>query len=32
MPLNDEKAVKVLREKTGSNDNFQNDNKRFEKM
>ena len=32
MPLNDEKAVKVLSEKTGSENNFQNDNKRFEMM
>jgi hypothetical protein len=32
MPLNDEKAVKVLTEKTGSDVNFQNDNKRFKEM
>lgn len=32
MSLNDEKAVNVLSEKTGCDDNFQNNNKRINKM
>ena len=32
MSLNDEKAVKLLSEKTGSVYDFQKDNKRFEMM